>query len=103
MITWRAPRTGLPIVDGAFRELERLLLSFRKVVTNEHLISVTFSAANTDTPVTHGLGAPVLTFDVVDKTADVRVWRSATVNARPSDVIILRASSAPATVLVRFA
>jgi hypothetical protein len=101
VITFRAPRTGIAIVDDALQDVERVFLGFRNTVSNDHLISVTFAAASTDTPVVHGLGAPVRTFEVVDRTADVRVWRSSSVNSRSRDVIILQASAA-ATVLVRF-
>ena len=57
-------------------------------------------AATTDVTVRHGLQAPVKTWEIVDRTANAVVWRSATVNTN-RDTIILQAS-AGVTVLVRF-
>ena len=84
-----------------FRRLRDTLGSLADVVTNDRLVRVTFALATTDVAVLHGVGAPVRTWEIVDKDADANVWRSATVNNRLRDTIILQAS-APVTVLIRF-
>lgn len=93
--------TGMGVLDRIFLRVRESLDSLAKAVTNDRLIPVTFTAATTDTTVFHGLGAPVLTWEIVDRDADANVWRSDTVNARPRETIILQAS-APMTVLLRF-
>jgi len=94
--------TGIPVLDRVLRRLRDVLQSLRLVVTNDRLVVVTFADANTDVQVFHGLAAPVRSWEVVDRDCDVNLWRSSTVNARPRDTIILRASAAPLAVTVRF-
>lgn len=91
---------GSTLLDSILRRLRTTLLSLSKAVTNDHLVSVVFLSASTDVQVRHGLRGTVLTWEVVDADADVRVWRSPTVNERPADYLILQASAA-ARVLVR--
>jgi hypothetical protein len=97
----RPETTGNRVVDAIFQRIVTTLQSLKRVVTNDHVVRVTFGAATTDVQVFHGLDAPVDTFEVVDRDADVRVWRSTSVNARPRHLIIMQASAA-ATVRVRF-
>lgn len=93
---------GSALLDRILERLSTTLSSLTKAVTNDRLVSVVFPSASTDVQVFHGLkGAPV-SWEVVDKTADVNVWRSSTLNDRPRETIILQAS-ADVTVLVRFA
>jgi hypothetical protein len=91
---------GSRILDKA---LERLMTSFdslRRLVTNDNLVRVTFPGGYaTDVIVRHGLPAPPVSWEIVDKTADINVWRSPTVTAR-RDVLILQASAA-GTVTIR--
>lgn len=94
--------TGSSVLDRILARLGTTLDSLIGVVTNDRLISVAFTAANTDTQVFHGLKAPVRTWDVVNRDADVNLWQSDTVNTKPREAIILRASAAPCTVLLRF-
>lgn len=101
MIPFDVEPTGMTVLDRIFRRVRESLQSLAKAVTNDNLISVTFTAATTDTPVFHGLKAPVLTWEVVDKTNSIDVWRSQTVNPRPRETLILQVSGAPATVLIR--
>lgn len=91
----------MSVLDRIFRRIRDTLRSLEKSVTNDRLIGVTFTAAATDTEVRHGLGAPVLTWEIVDRDADVNVWRSSTVNSRPRETLILQVSAAPATILLR--
>ena len=90
---------GSALLDRILARLRTTLRSLQKAVTNETLVRATIAV--TDTQVFHGLDAPPTTWEVVDSDADANVWRSATVNARPRHLIILRAS-APVTVLLRF-
>jgi hypothetical protein len=91
---------GSSLLDKFIVRLEATLDSLAKAVTNERLLTVALPVATTDVTVLHGLGAPVLTWEVVDRNANAVVWRSPTVNARPRDTLILQAS-APVTVLIR--
>ena len=50
---------------------------------------------------THGLGAAVQTWEVVDINANATVWRSATTPANPRMQIVLKASGT-VTVKLRF-
>jgi hypothetical protein len=95
--------TGSPVLDRILARLRTTLGSLTQAVTNDRLVDVTFSAVNTDVQVFHGLGFPPVSWEVVDRDAAVTVWRSTTVNSRPRDTIILRASAAPLTVRIRFA
>jgi hypothetical protein len=94
--------TGSSLLDRIMRRLSTTIDSLTNAVTNDHLVSVTFLSASTDVIVRHGLDGPPVSWDVVDRDANANVWRSPTVNIRPREVIILRASAA-AIVLVRFA
>lgn len=91
---------GSRIMDAIFERIMTSFDSLRKVVSNDHLVRVTFpSGYATDVIVRHGLDAPPTSWEVVDKTADINVWRSPTVTAR-RDVLILQASGA-GTVTIR--
>ena len=91
---------GDGMLGRVFDRLRDVLRSLANAVTNDRLIRVTFTAGTTDTAVRHALGAPVLTWEIVDRSANAVVWQSSTVNSSPRDVLILQAS-APVTVLVR--
>lgn len=92
---------GSELLDRILGRLQNTLGSLADAVMNTRLVRVAFTAATTDTPVRHGLGAPVRTWDVVDRNANAVVWQSSTVNSSMRDKIILQAS-APVTVLIRF-
>lgn len=92
---------GSTLLDRILRRLSDTLLSLKLAVTNDHVVPATFSAATTDVQVFHGLKGPPVAWEVVDRDADAQVWKSATVNPRPRDAIILQAS-APVTVKLRF-
>ena len=94
--------TGMSVLDRIFDRIRLTFQSLAKAVTNDRLVSVTFAAATTDLAVRHGLGAPPVTWEVVGINAGANVWQSATVNATPRETIIMQASAAPVTVLVRF-
>lgn len=74
--------------------------ALKRTVTNDKIVSVTLDNTR-DWPVTHGLGHAPASWEVVDLDGNATVWRSTAVNARPRDVILLRAS-APVNVRVRF-
>jgi len=94
--------TGQSLLDRILGRLRITLRSLELAVTNDRLVSVAFPASNTDVQVFHGLAAPPRSWEVIDRDADVNVWRSSTVNTKPRETIILRASAAPVTVTVRF-
>lgn len=91
---------GSTLLDSILRRLRQTLGSLAKAVTNDHLVAVVFPSASTDVQVRHGLRGSVLTWEVVDATAEVNVWRSPTVNGNPGEFLILQASAA-ARVLIR--
>lgn len=93
MRTFRAVNTGNTILDRMLSAIESALGSLAGAVTNDRLVTVAIGTS--DTPVTHGLGHPVRTWEVVDRDANAVVWRPpTTVNNRPAQVLILRASAA---------
>jgi len=94
--------TGSAVLNRILARLRTTLGSLTQAVTNDRLVDVTFAAVDTDVQVFHGLGFPPVSWEVIDRDAAVTVWRSTTVNPRPRDTIILRASAAPLTVRIRF-
>ena len=91
---------GSGLLDELVHRLRDAFRSLQNAVTNDRLFRLTFSAATTDTPLRHGLNAPVTTWEIVDRSANAVVWQSATVNAKLHDFLILQAS-APVSVLIR--
>lgn|SRR5678815_2036023 len=91
---------GSYLLDRLIKRIGDTFTSLARAVTNEHVVTVTFAAATTDTIVRHGLSGPPVTWEVVDITDNAVIWRSPTVSAR-RDLIILQASS-PVTAKVRF-
>jgi hypothetical protein len=78
---------------------ERLLELAR--ASDERTLTQTFAAA-TDTKVFHGLGRPVVEWEVIDRNANAVLWQSTAANERPNLYIIIQASAA-VTAKLRFA
>lgn len=85
------------LIDRLGETFDSLVLS----VTNAKIITVTFPLATTDLSIRHGLKGPPVSWEVVDKTAQVDVWRSTSLNPNPLTQIIMQASI-PAVVKIRF-
>ena len=88
---------GLARVLGGFYDV---LTALTRRTSVESLITVALLSGQ-DNRIPHGLPGSLSTWEIVDINADANVWRSATVNADRS-VILLRASAA-VTVRLRFA
>lgn len=93
------PQSPDGFVTRLILAIEKTFASLARAVTNDRVLVVDLTTA--DTRVFHGLGAEVQTWEVVDKEADVNVWRSPTENPSQTTYIILQAS-APTRVKVRF-
>lgn len=91
---------GSTILDRMLQAIADSINSLVKAVTNDNVVTATLDNTQ-DWPVTHGLGAPVATWDVVDINGNATVWQSTAKNDSPSRVILLR-SSAAVTVNLRF-
>jgi hypothetical protein len=92
---------GSTVLDRVINALVDVFDSLKKVVTNDVLVRHVFSAATTDSIVTHGLGFAPRTWEIVDQDANAVLWRSGTRNERPTQTLIMQAS-APVTVVLRF-
>lgn len=92
---------GSAILDQVVTNVDTALRELGDIVTNDALVSVTFTGAAVDTRATHKLGFVPRSWEVVDKTANINVWRSLTVNADAKNTMLLQASGA-GTVIVRF-
>lgn len=92
---------GSLVLDRLVGELDETFRGLERAVTNDKLARATFVAPGVDVTVTHALGAPPRTWEVVDLDAAAVVYRSPTVNAKPTTTIILRAS-APCIAVLRF-
>ena len=91
--------SGSTFLDRMLQRIEKAIGSLQKAVLNESLVTATIGTG--DTVVTHGLGAPVQTWEVVDINANAVVWKSATAPSNPRMQIVLKASGT-VTVKLRF-
>lgn len=101
MKTFEFPPTGVTMIDRLVQRLRDTFASLQRAVTNDHIVTVTFTAGATDVQVRHGLTGPVDTWEVVDRDTDANLWRSPTVNPDPRTYILLQAS-APTVARLRF-
>jgi len=92
---------GSALLDRLIDRIDETFESLVLAVTNARIVTVTFPLATTDLSVRHGLKGPPVSWEVVDKTGDVNVWRSTSINPNPLTQIIMQAS-APAVVKIRF-
>lgn len=104
MKPFQAPNTsgqegGSTILDRIGDLIEESFDSLAQAVTNDVLVNA--AIAVTDTVVTHGLGHPVTTWEVVRRDGPGAVYESSTVSKDPSKTIILKASAAVNT-MIRF-
>lgn len=90
---------GSSILDEIVDRIRETFLSIKKVVTNDHLVTVT--VGTTPKQVFHGLGAPPLTWEIVGRDAAETVFEPAIVNGARMRFLYLQASG-PVTVTVRF-
>ena len=98
---FQAPNTsdqpgGSTILDRLGDLIEESFDSLAQAVTNDVIVTATLGA--TDVIVTHGLGYPPKTWEVVDRDANATVWRTAVATTK---TITLRAS-ASVKVALRF-
>lgn len=92
---------GSPIIDQVIADVDSGFRSIGDVVNNAVIVTVTFTGAATDTRAIHRLGHPPLTWEVVDRDANINVWRSPTVNSDAKNTMLLQASGA-GTAKIRF-